>query len=60
VFYRRTLRNRMRRGAKKPDNGLPPRRSDRSAAHFYEQTAKDFACDKKEIAALEAFLNKVL
>jgi hypothetical protein len=49
----------MRRGAKKPGSGLLPCRSDRSAAHFYEQTAKDFACDKKEIAALEAFLNKV-
>ena len=28
------------------------------AAHFYEQIARDFEGDKKEVAALEAFLNK--
>jgi putative dehydrogenase len=28
------------------------------AAHFYEQIADDFAGDKKQVAALEAFLNK--
>jgi hypothetical protein len=28
------------------------------AAHFYEQIARDFAGEKKEVAALEAFLNK--
>jgi hypothetical protein len=28
------------------------------AAHFYEQVADDFAGDKKQVAALEAFLNK--
>ena len=28
------------------------------AAHFYEQVAKDFAGDKKEVDALMAFLNK--
>jgi 3-hydroxyisobutyrate dehydrogenase-like beta-hydroxyacid dehydrogenase len=28
------------------------------AAHFYEQIAHDFEGDKKEVAALEAFLNK--
>jgi len=29
------------------------------AAHFYEQIARDFAGDKKDVAALEAFLSKV-
>jgi 3-hydroxyisobutyrate dehydrogenase-like beta-hydroxyacid dehydrogenase len=28
------------------------------AAHFYEQIARDFAADKKEVAAIEAFLSK--
>ena len=28
------------------------------AAHFYEQIARDFAGDRKEVAALEAFLGK--
>ena len=28
------------------------------AAHFYEQIARDFATDKKEVSALEAFINK--
>jgi len=28
------------------------------AAHFYEQIARDFEGDKKEVAALEAFLGK--
>jgi putative dehydrogenase len=28
------------------------------AAHFYEQIARDFAAEKKDVAALEAFLNK--
>jgi putative dehydrogenase len=28
------------------------------AAHFYEQIAQDFAGDKNEVSALEAFLNK--
>ena len=28
------------------------------AAHFYEQIARDFAGDKEEVAALEAFLSK--
>jgi 3-hydroxyisobutyrate dehydrogenase-like beta-hydroxyacid dehydrogenase len=28
------------------------------AAHFYEQIARDFAGDKKEVAALESFLDK--
>jgi L-threonate 2-dehydrogenase len=28
------------------------------AAHFYEQIAGDFAADKKEVAALEAFMSK--
>ena len=28
------------------------------AAHFYEQIARDFAADKQQVAALEAFLNK--
>jgi L-threonate 2-dehydrogenase len=28
------------------------------AAHFYEQIARDFESDKKEVSALEAFLNK--
>ena len=28
------------------------------AAHFYEQIARDFAGDKEQVAALEAFLNK--
>ena len=28
------------------------------AAHFYEQIARDFETDKKEVPALEAFLNK--
>jgi L-threonate 2-dehydrogenase len=28
------------------------------AAHFYEQIARDFAEEKKQVAALEAFLNK--
>jgi len=28
------------------------------AAHFYERIARDFAADKKEVAALEAFMSK--
>jgi L-threonate 2-dehydrogenase len=28
------------------------------AAHFYEQIAKDFAGEKKDVGALETFLNK--
>src|ERR687888_550764 len=28
------------------------------AAHFYEQIARDFESDKKQVSALEAFLNK--
>jgi hypothetical protein len=28
------------------------------AAHFYEQVARDFEGDKKEVTALMAFLNK--
>jgi hypothetical protein len=28
------------------------------AAHFYEQVARDFEGDKKDVAALEAFINK--
>jgi L-threonate 2-dehydrogenase len=28
------------------------------AAHFYEQVAKDFEGDKKDVAALEGFINK--
>jgi L-threonate 2-dehydrogenase len=28
------------------------------AAHFYEHIARDFAADREEVAALEAFLNK--
>jgi len=28
------------------------------AAHFYEQIARDFESDKKQVAALEAFLSK--
>src|SRR4029453_10742276 len=28
------------------------------AAHFYEQSARDFESDKKEVSALEAFLSK--
>jgi len=28
------------------------------AAHFYEQIARDFAADKKEVAAIEAFMSK--
>ena len=28
------------------------------AAHFYEQIARDFAADKQQVAALEAFLSK--
>jgi hypothetical protein len=28
------------------------------AAHFYEQIARDFAHEKKDVAALEAFLGK--
>jgi hypothetical protein len=28
------------------------------AAHFYEQIARDFESDKREVAALEAFLRK--
>jgi putative dehydrogenase len=30
------------------------------AAHFYEQIAQDFAGEKKDVAALEAFLSKAL
>jgi hypothetical protein len=29
------------------------------AAHFYEQIARDFEGEKKDVAALEAFLSKV-
>ena len=28
------------------------------AAHFYEQIARDFESEKKQVAALDAFLNK--
>jgi Domain of unknown function (DUF1932) len=28
------------------------------AAHFYERMAKDFSGDKKDVAALKAFLDK--
>jgi hypothetical protein len=28
------------------------------AAHFYERIAEDFAADRKQVSALEAFLNK--